>query len=141
MERELRTLVTELRLEEKIIFLGWLGQDELRKEMRHAALLVTPSRMIEGQNLVVTEALSVGCPVATTPRGGVLDLVKDEETGFIIPEPTARSISSKVKELLQRGEQLAIVGKAGFTHFTSNFSRQRITMLTQVSYKRALDNS
>lgn len=135
LEEALKKRVQELGIENSVTFLGWLGPADLRREMRHATLLVAPSRMIEGQNLVVTEALSVGCPVATTPRGGVLDLVRDRKTGFIIPESETRAVAGFILKLLSSPKCFDRVRTNGFNHFMDNYSRKRITKLTTEFYR------
>jgi glycosyltransferase involved in cell wall biosynthesis len=141
IEADLKERVQELKLESVIAFLGWLSPDQLRHEMQHATMLVAPSRMIEGQNLVVTEALSVGCPVATTPRGGVMDLVKSEETGFVIADTKAEIIAEKILHCLGAPEQLKKVGLKGFAHFCSRFSRGKVTLKTMELYRRLIENA
>jgi phosphatidylinositol alpha-1,6-mannosyltransferase len=135
MEAQLKQRVKELGLERSITFLGWLPPDRLRNEMQNSTLLIAPSRMIEGQNLVVTEALSVGCPVATTPRGGVLDLVKDGETGLVIPDANRKFIVQAVLNILPDPDELSKISRNGFSHFTRNYSRKRITKSTMRLYR------
>jgi glycosyltransferase involved in cell wall biosynthesis len=135
MENQLKKRVTELGFEHTVTFLGWLPPEKLRHEMQQATLLVAPSRMIEGQNLVVTEALSVGCPVATAPRGGVLDLVREGETGFVIPDADTEPIIRTVKKALSNEDELSRISKNGFAHFMENYSRKRVTSLTLKLYQ------
>ncbi len=135
MDAHLRKRVAELNLENVVTFLGWQGSEDLRKEMQTATLLVAPSRMIEGQNLVVTEALSVGCPVITTPRGGVLDLVRDGETGIVIRGPETEAIAEAVIHCLGNPEMLLQFSRNGYHHFQNNFSRKEIVGRTMRLYQ------
>lgn len=131
MEPELKDRVAHLGLADAVTFTGWLPPDKLRGEMQTATILAAPSRVMEGQNLVVTEALSVGCPVATSARGGVLDLVIHEETGFVFPDlVNAGTIAKSLITYLRKPDALSTIGSAGFHHFTRNFSRQRVSGLT-----------
>lgn len=135
LENQLQNRVIELELENAVSFLGWQDSDSLRKEMQSATILVAPSRMIEGQNLVVTEALSVGCPVITTPRGGVLDLVKDEETGMVIEGPETAAVTQGILHCLRHPDLLKKFSDNGYRHFQENFSRRKITEKTMRLYK------
>lgn len=136
LKQSLQDRASELGIATRVNFTGWLPPKELREEMASASLLVAPSRMIEGQNLVVTEALSVGCPVATTPRGGVLDVVKDGQTGWIIPDTTRVDVERTVASLLENVDALSDASQAGFHHFRNNFSRHSTTSLTLGLYKK-----
>lgn len=135
LDDHLRKRITELSLQESVTLLGWQSSDALRKEMQSATLLVAPSRMIEGQNLVVTEALSVGCPVITTPRGGVLDLIKDKKTGIVIAEPEKEAIVEAVTDGLRNPGKLLEYSKNGYQHFQENFSRREIVERTMSLYQ------
>jgi glycosyltransferase involved in cell wall biosynthesis len=135
LDESLRRRVEELNLNEVVTFLGWQNSQDLRREMQSATILVAPSRMIEGQNLVVTEALSVGCPVITTPRGGVLDLVKDKETGIVIMAPESAAIAKAVIHCLDNPEMLDQFSNNGFRHFQGNFSRKEIVERTVRLYE------
>ena len=139
LETHLRQRVHELGLQSRVALIGWKEAGELREEMRKASLLVAPSRVIEGQNLVVTEALSVGCPVATTPRGGVLDLVTDRETGFIIQDAQVGLLAEAIVAALSDTELLGNVSTKGFERFQSRFSRNRITRQTLDLYRLLLE--
>ncbi|MEX0323548.1 MAG: glycosyltransferase family 4 protein [Puniceicoccaceae bacterium] len=134
LEDQLFNRAKELNLESAITFLGWQNSNDLRSEMQSATILVAPSRMIEGQNLVVTEALSVGCPVITTPRGGVLDLIKDKDTGVVISGPETTAIADAVIHCLGHPELLAQYSENGYRHFQENYSRKEITARTLKLY-------
>lgn len=141
LEAPLQHRTKELGIDKSITFLGWLNPEHLREEMRHATLLVAPSRVIEGQNLVVTEALSVGCPVATTPRGGVLDLVKDGETGFVIPDSETEIMATTILDCLNSPKSMQKIGRQGFAHFSTGFSRRQVTSKTVDLYGREIANA
>ena len=77
-------------------------------------LLVFPS-YTEGLPGIVQEAMACGTPVLATPVGGVPDLIKDGETGFILedisPECIARGViraleHPKLEEIGQNGRRL-----------------------------------
>lgn len=58
-------------------------------------LFVLPS-FDEGLPGVVRQAMACGTPVLATPVGGVPDLIKDEETGFILEDNSPESIAKGV---------------------------------------------
>jgi glycosyltransferase involved in cell wall biosynthesis len=65
-------------------FVGFKDWDELPKVYAEADVLCAPSRH-DGWGLVVPESLASGLPVISTDRtGAALDLIQDEENGWMI---------------------------------------------------------
>lgn len=121
-------------------FTGWLSSDALRAAMQAATVLVAPSRFIEGQNLVVTEALSVGCPVAATPSGGLNDLILHKQTGWVLPTPVSpANLAATLVQILTAPELRRQLGSRGFHHFKAHFSRAAITRATLDLYHQLAD--
>lgn len=84
---ELRRLCVSLGLEDSVSWLGWLPWGEkVFARMREADVFVLPSQPgIEGLPLVLAEAMSQSLPVVASATGGILELVKHEETGLLFP--------------------------------------------------------
>ncbi len=76
-----------------------LPHGEILREMRAHDTLVFPS-LFEGFGLVITEAMSQGLPVITTPNTCGPDIIRDGETGFIVPIRDAVAIAQKLEILL-----------------------------------------
>jgi glycogen(starch) synthase len=62
---------------------GWLPRDEVLAWMRHAALLVFPSRGPESLSRVLLEAAALGVPMAAMNTGGTRDIVINGVTGLL----------------------------------------------------------
>lgn len=87
-------------LEEKVEFTGRIPRDRLPEYYNQMRLFVFPS-YTEGQPGVVKEAMACGTPVLATPVGGIPDLIRDGETGFIIKENSPEGIAKDVGRALQ----------------------------------------
>jgi glycosyltransferase involved in cell wall biosynthesis len=91
---------------------------------RSADLFVLPSRG-EGMPNTLLEAMSCGVPVVASAIGGVVDVITNEETGFLVPPgdhvALARSI---VKALSGDG---AALGARGRKTVTDRFSLDAVT--------------
>ena len=83
-----------------------LPHEGILREMRNHDVLVFPS-LFEGFGLVVTEALSQGLPVITTPHTCGPDVITDGLDGFIVPIRSAESIAEKLEILYNNREKLA----------------------------------
>ena len=76
---------TELGLEDRVRFLGFLNQSQLPSAYCAADLFVLPS-LFEPFGLVVNEAMLCGLPVAVSDRVGArFDLVRPDENGYVFP--------------------------------------------------------
>lgn len=96
---QLRTKVeqylSDRSLNNKAKFVGWIPHEKLPKYLNDLKLLVLPS-YTEGLPNIMLEAMACGTVVLATPVGAMPDVIKDEETGFIMednsPECIARNI-------------------------------------------------
>lgn len=82
-------------------FAGFKPKDDLKKYYEAADLFVLPTRK-DIWGLVINEAMACGLPVITTERciAGI-ELVKDNENGFIIPVEDAKQVAVKVEHILR----------------------------------------
>jgi glycosyltransferase involved in cell wall biosynthesis len=51
------------------------------------------SSRVEGNPLSVMEAMAAGLPVVSTAVGGVTELVRDRETGLLVPSEDAAALA------------------------------------------------
>jgi teichuronic acid biosynthesis glycosyltransferase TuaC len=83
-EPSLRTLVADLRLEDRVHFTGHVPPESLAQLMSAAAVFVLASSR-EGWPNVVNEALACGTPVVATDVGAVPEMLPSMEYGFVVP--------------------------------------------------------
>ncbi|WP_122091053.1 glycosyltransferase family 4 protein [Halalkalicoccus subterraneus] len=80
---KIHDLVSELGLEDRVEFTGWLDDDALAACLESSDLLAVPSTH-EGFGIVYLEGMAFGLPALATTAGGARDLVTDGETGFLV---------------------------------------------------------
>lgn len=76
------TLIKHFGLEEHITFLGTLSEEDMCEQYLKANVFVSAST-IENSPNSVGEAMLLGCPVISSDVGGIKNLLKHEEDGFI----------------------------------------------------------
>jgi glycosyltransferase involved in cell wall biosynthesis len=81
-----------------------LPHDEILREMSRADVFVFPS-LFEGFGLVLLEAMSRGLPIIATAHTAAPDLIREGESGFIVPIRSAQAIAEKL-DLLARDSHL-----------------------------------
>ncbi len=76
-----------------------VSHGEMLREMREHDVVLFPS-LFEGFGLVITEAMSQGTPVITTPHTAGPDIIEDDVDGFIVPIRSADAIAEKLELLV-----------------------------------------
>ena len=102
-----RALATGLPVE----FVTW--QSDIGGVLRGLDLLVVPSVAPEATPRVILEAYSASVPVVAFRSGGIPEIVQNDQTGFLIDEPSPRALADKIEALLQSPERLRQAAEAG----------------------------
>ncbi len=71
------------KLEDKVIFLGWVSDEMLWSLYNDALALVVPSIWPENNPIVALEAMSVGTPVTGTDAGGIGEIIEKIDKNLI----------------------------------------------------------
>ncbi len=119
-ERRLEALSGRLGLGTAVEFRGFVPHAEKVRLLWEAHLLLNPSPK-EGWGLTVLEANACGVPVVASRRPGLVDSVRDGETGLLVPYGDAPAFAAAALELLRdpaRRERLGEQGRAWARRFT-----------------------
>ena len=84
------------------------------KIIKSSSIVVVPSRM-ESLPTTVKEAFYLNVPVIGTDVGGIPELIKNNETGIIVPPENSSKLAQAINELLsdkEKAEKLAVNGNA-----------------------------
>ena len=98
-ERELKKLAADLRLHNRVKFLGFISHAEMPAYLWMSDIFIRPS-LSEGMGNSFIEAMAAGLPVIATPVGGIPDLLKDKETGVFCRPNDPKSVAETVKLLV-----------------------------------------
>lgn len=88
-----------LSLEAVVTFAGTQDEAGVAEALRHADLLVVPS-LSEGLPVVIMEALASGVPVVASDVDGIPELVRDGETGWLVPPADQQVLAESMEQLL-----------------------------------------
>ncbi len=102
-ENSLKLLAKNLKLENRIIFLGQINHKDLPKYLKISDIFIRPS-LSEGLGNSFLEAMAAGLPVIATPVGGIVDFLRDNETGLFCEVRDPKSIAEKIKAYLENKE-------------------------------------
>jgi len=105
LARELRRTVVALGLGHSIELAGALTRDEVIARYRRAAVLVAPCVVgadgnRDGLPTVLTEAAALGVPLVATDVTGIPELVRDGETGLLVPQGDPVALADAIARTL-----------------------------------------
>lgn len=94
----------------------WVGQiphHEVVALFNSARAVVVPSVWADPCPTVVLEAMAAGRPVVAAASGGIVDMVVDGQTGFLVPPGDADALAAALAALLSQPERAQAFGIAG----------------------------
>jgi glycosyltransferase involved in cell wall biosynthesis len=107
-------------------------------EAWHRSIMaLVPSVVPETFGLVVVEAMSVGRPVIASRIGGMIDLVADGETGFLVQPGDPSVLQQAIERLLVNPDLRNRMGQAALRKVTTFQANTVVTRIEQV-YERVL---
>jgi D-inositol-3-phosphate glycosyltransferase len=98
-QAELRALVDELGISERVSFLDAVPHNDLPLYYNAADVCVVPS-YYESFGLVALEAMACGVPVVASRVGGLRETVQDGETGYLVPWRCPQPFAERLDQLL-----------------------------------------
>jgi glycosyltransferase involved in cell wall biosynthesis len=99
----------ESKIDGNVVYCTDRSWDDAMKIIKSSQVIVVPSRM-ESLPTTVKEAFYLNVPVVATNVGGIPELIKDNETGMLVPSENPDKLADAVNELLsdkQKAERLA----------------------------------
>ena len=108
----LQALKNELGIGDIVTFLGRRAQDALPYYYASADVVVMPS-LYESFGMVALEAMACGTPVVASDVGGLSYIVRDGETGYLVPERDPRALADCLSKLLRDPALRARLGRRG----------------------------
>ena len=99
----------ESKIDGNVVYCTNRSWDDAMKIIKSSQVVVVPSRM-ESLPTIVKEAFYLNVPVIATNVGGIPELIKDNETGILVPSENPDKLADAVNKLLsdkQKAERLA----------------------------------
>jgi glycosyltransferase involved in cell wall biosynthesis len=143
---EWQQLTRSLGLDEAVTFAGFVSNEELTSLFRSCSIYVHPAIYdskgdTEGFGVVLVEALSYRRPVVATKVGGIVDVIKDGETGLLVSEKNPDAIAEAVLRLLENPEYARQLGERGYVHASNYFDWNRIMDQYDAIYSQSVSAS
>jgi glycosyltransferase involved in cell wall biosynthesis len=112
LREELLAKAKQLGLDGTSIFPGaFSSREELTRIMAGTDIFLLSS-VLEGQPLVIVEAMAYGCPIVSTNVGGIPELIQDGINGFLCVPERPQCLAEKIIRLINDAELREQLGTA-----------------------------
>jgi glycosyltransferase involved in cell wall biosynthesis len=112
-----------------VSFKGWIPDEEIPSYYEKAKALLFPGK--EDFGIVPVESMASGCPVIAFGEGGILDTVKDGETGVFFHEQTEEALEAAIESF----EKMSF-DPQGLRAQANQFSKDRFLFKAQVYFRK-----
>ncbi len=133
---ECERLCRQLELYDKVRFLG--KQDGLVEILASSDLFLIPSQS-ESFGLAALEAMSCGLPVISSSVGGLPELVKHNETGYIAEIGDISRMAKYSIELLLNEKKYRLFSESARQRAVNKFDKNKVIPLYEDYYKQVLN--
>jgi glycosyltransferase involved in cell wall biosynthesis len=115
----------DAQLGDSLVWLGELTHSDLAGMYSAADVFLYPS-IYEGFGRVMVEAGAAGLAVVATATAGARDIIRDGETGYLVPIEDASALASRASDMLARADLRARMGDAARTRIRNQFDPGRL---------------
>jgi len=133
----LQSLAVELGIAEQVKFLGATAHQEIPHLMTQAQILVHCSDH-EGTPLTIMEAMACGLPVVASNVGGIPDVVKEGQTGYLLSPNDVVGFAERLITLLSQPDLARQFGQNGRAFAESHLSKEQVLAQIEAVYAAAL---
>jgi glycosyltransferase involved in cell wall biosynthesis len=114
---------------------------EVARQLRTADLLVVPSVPVPGETEgvpnVVLEAFAAKVPVIASNVGGISEVVRNGETGIIVPPANAPILADRLERICRGEESLDTLAGAAHHLLEQSYQRERWLALLAELHREA----
>lgn len=135
----LRQHAHELSVAENVSMPGHIPHEKMERRFASAWVQVVPSVWEEPFGLVAAEAMMRGTAVVASRVGGLKNLVRDGETGLLVPPGDPNALASSLTRLLQNQTLAKRLGQNGRAMARTHLSKEVFVTHFLELYERLLN--
>ena len=117
----LGALADELGVSAAVRFAGAIAHDRVPEAMAAASLFIATSER-SNKSIATCEAMLCGVPVVAFDVGGTADVVREGETGRLVPDGDIVALAETIASLLQNERERALLGAAAREFAAARFT-------------------
>jgi len=120
-QSRIEQLIENLGLQRQVRIVPPVPQEKLREVYNRAAIVVLNSYQ-EGFGLALSEAMMCGAAVIGTASGGILDIIKHNERGLLVPLDDSASLADAILKLLNNNSLRLTMAENGYRFACKNYA-------------------
>ncbi len=137
MKDQLSTIVRSMGLEHKVLFQGFMDEENLLKLQKSADVCVVPS-MFEPFGIVALEAMAAKSPVVVSDTGGLSEIVNHDVTGVKVYPNNADSLAWGITKVLLDGNFGKYLRENAYKIMLEKYDWNKIAQQTKHIYESVL---
>lgn len=135
LQESLNQRVTAGKLEDKVVFLGYVENPVLANLYACADILACPS-LYEPFGMVALEGMLQGVPVIASNVGGLADLVQNDRCGLLVPPNDPNALASALDSLARNPEKRKAMGHEARRFVLANHTWPKACAATMAVYEK-----
>lgn len=136
-ESKLRSYIQNNALNGKVIMTGY--REDVPQILRSLDIFVLPSYSNEGIPQCILQAMAMGIPVISTSVGGIGEVVKNGETGTLVPPRDTRALSEAIYRGYENKEESLNLARRAREVILKDFTLERTIEKTKKVYGELLE--
>ena len=133
----IKSLIDKYELKDKVTFTGALTEQKMKERFLKSNVFVSPST-IENSPNSLGEAMLLGVPCISSDVGGVKNLMKHEEEGYVYQPDASYMLAYYVKKIFEMEKQAEVLGEHAKVHATKTHSREQNLKILLDIYEKIL---
>jgi glycogen(starch) synthase len=137
MKEQLLNIVRSMRLEHKVLFMGFVDDETLLRLQKCADVSVVPS-LFEPFGIVALEAMAAKSPVVVSDTGGLSEIVDHDATGFKAYPNNPESLAWGITKILIDENYRNYIRENAHRKVQEKYDWEKIAQQTKQVYKAVL---
>lgn len=139
-ETELRSIISQMNLNDKVVFTGLIPPDDIPSIISMLDILVHTS-LHEGLARVLPQAIMMGKPVISFDLDGAHEVIKDGINGYLIEPENVDLLADRIIDLAGDLVKAKKFGRNGRELLKDEFSSNKMVEQIQALYTKLLANT
>jgi glycosyltransferase involved in cell wall biosynthesis len=137
MQEQLSNIVKSMGLEHKVLFTGFVDEQNLLKLQKVADVSVVPS-LFEPFGIVALEAMAAKSPVVVSDTGGLSEIVQHDVTGIKVYPNNTDSLAWGITKILQDQGFANSIRENAYQKILEKYDWDKIAQQTRGMYEAVL---